>query len=107
MQQHLASSIICGKKFDLLGWWGCVEPRAPLHAVSLNYSPIAAQTWALGEILQSASLSGVLRDSSTNNAIRKALIMEEDREAYLSTFTTSLTANRMSRLGTEAKLPQV
>ena len=92
MQQHLASSIICGKKFDLLGW---------------GDSPVGAQTWALQTILQSATLSGVLRDASTHNAIKKALTKEEDREAYLSMSITSLTANPMSRLGTEAKLPQV
>ena len=92
IQQHLASSIICGKFFDLLGW---------------GHSPVAAQTWALREILRSASESGVLRDASTQNAIQKALIKEEDSEAYLSTFITSLTADRMSRLGNEAKLPQI
>ena len=92
MQQHLTTSIICGKKFDLFGW---------------GRSPVAAQTWALREMLRSASESGILRDASTHNAVKKALIKEEDREAYLSTFITSLTANPMLRLGNEAKLPQI
>ena len=92
MQWHLTSSIICGKKFDLVGW---------------GHSPVAAQTWALREMLRSASESGILRDASTHNAVKKALIKEKGREAYLSTFVTSLTANRMLRLGNEAKPPQV
>ena len=40
------------------------------------------------------------------NAIKKALIKEEDKEAYLSTFVTSLTSDRMLRLGNEKRLPQ-
>ena len=92
MQKHLASSIICGKKFDLVGW---------------GNSPIAAQTWALKTILQSAASSGVLSDASTHNAIKKSLVKDEDREAYPSKFATSLSADRLSRRGVDAPLPQV
>ena len=92
MQKHIASSISCGKTFDLLGWGNC---------------PVAAQTWDLRTILRSAASSGVLKDASTHNAIKKALVKEEEIKVYLSMFITSLTANRMSRLGIDAKLPQV
>ena len=91
MQQHLTTSIICGKRFDLIGW---------------GHTPVTAQTWALQKMLRSACDTGILRDASTHNAIKKALIKEEDREAYLSTLVTSLTADRMLRLGNEKKLPQ-